>query len=128
MNNNDLITAASLLADTLVEENAALAALDLPRAAGMLADKQRAATDFIAAQATPIAAPTREATERLLRRLRSLAADNQALLQRAIAVQGRVIGVIARAVAPAIEPAGYGSQGTQRHAVRPIAFTLSARA
>jgi flagellar biosynthesis/type III secretory pathway chaperone len=126
--NQDLIAAGGLLADTLAEENAALTALDLPRAAGMLADKQRAATGFIAAQATPVTAANREATERLLQRLRSLANDNQALLERAIAVQGRVIGVIARAAAPALAPSGYGAQGNRSRATRPTALAISARA
>ena len=45
----ELIAAAGLLADTLTAENAALTALDLPRAAAMLADKQRAVTGFVAA-------------------------------------------------------------------------------
>jgi hypothetical protein len=43
-------------------------------------------------------------------------------------VQGRVIGVIARAAAPEIAPAGYGAQGNRCHAVRPVALALSARA
>jgi hypothetical protein len=126
--NSDLIAAASLLADTLVAENTALAALDLPRAAAMLADKQRAADGFIAAQAMPVAAPRHEATERTLRRLQSLVAENRALLERAIVVQGRVIGVIARAAAATVAPAAYGAPASRRHASRPAAFALSARA
>ena len=34
--------------------------------------------------------------------------ENKRLLERAIAVQGRVIGVVARAATAATEPAGYG--------------------
>ena len=45
----DLITAGNLLAETLEAENAALTALDLPRAGAMLADKQRALADLVAA-------------------------------------------------------------------------------
>jgi flagellar biosynthesis/type III secretory pathway chaperone len=126
--NNDLIAAGSLLADILIEENAALVALDLPRAVAMLPDKQRIATDFITAQAAPIPAAQREVAERLGERLRTLAQDNRALLERAIAVQGRVIGVIVRAAAPAVAPSGYGAHGKPSHAGRPVAFALSARA
>ena len=45
----ELIAAAGLLADTLTAENAALTALDLPRAAAMLAGNQLAVTGFVAA-------------------------------------------------------------------------------
>lgn len=123
---NDLIAAGTVLADTLTEENAALAALDLPRAVGMLADKQRAAAGFVAAQAVPMAAAQRDVAERLARRLQALAAENRALLERAMIVQGRVIGVIARAADRAIEPACYGAAPIRGR--RPVAFALSARA
>ncbi len=101
----DLITAGTRLAETLEAENAALAALDLPRAAGMLADKRSAVAEFAAARTAP--APS-EAAERMARRLQALAMENKRLLERAIAVQGRVIGVIARAATASAEPAGYG--------------------
>jgi ferric-dicitrate binding protein FerR (iron transport regulator) len=122
--NDDLIVAATRLADTLAEENAALAALDLPRAASILADKQRAAAGFIAAQSMPLSAARHDAIERVA----ALATENRALLERAMTVQSRVIGVIARAAAPAIEPSVYGAQGERRHAARAIAFTLSSQA
>ena len=116
---DDLIAAGTLMADTLEAENAALAALDLPRAAGMLVDKQRALAGLSAVQAAP--AP-REAAERMARRLQALAIENKRLLERAIAAQGRVINVVARAAAAA--PVGYGpARGRQ-----PGAFALSAKA
>jgi hypothetical protein len=46
----ELIAAAVRLADTLAQENRALTALDLPRAAGMLEAKTRALEAFAAAQ------------------------------------------------------------------------------
>jgi len=125
---NTLIASASLLADTLADENAALRALDLPRAAAMLADKQRAAAGFMAAQSDPIEAAQTDVAKQLALRLQTLAQDNRILLERAIAVQGRVIGVIARAAAPTVAPSGYGAQGKPCQAVRPTAFALSARA
>ncbi len=118
----DLMTAGGLLAATLEAENAALATLDLPRAAGMLADKQRAVAELAAVQTAP--APN-AAAERMARRLQGLAIENKRLLERAIAAQGRVIGVVARAAAQSVAPAGYGSA---RAAERPTALALSARA
>jgi hypothetical protein len=118
---NDLITAGALLSDALEAENAALTALDLPRAAGMLADKQRAVAGLAAVQTAP--AP-HQAADRMARRLRALAVENKRLLERAIAVQGRVIGVIARDSAATAAPTGYGAARTRR----PPPFALSAKA
>ncbi|HST75300.1 MAG TPA: hypothetical protein VLJ20_08010 [Acetobacteraceae bacterium] len=125
-----LIDAAIRLADALARENQALAALDLPRAAGMLADKQRAADAFLAAQAllqngAPAAEPNAAAKD-VAARLGTLAEENRRLLERAIAVQGRVIGTLARAVRPAA--LGYGAHGGRTVASRPGAIALSARA
>jgi hypothetical protein len=124
----ELIAAASRLADTLAAENAALTALDLPRAAAMLADKERAVASFLAAcgaQGTPLQYAS---VEPLARRLQSLSQENRTLLERAIAVQGRVIGVIARAAVPATAPCGYAAHGAAGHTARPPAFALSSRA
>ena len=84
---------------TLEAENAALAALDLPRAAGMLADKQRAVAEL--RRRADRAGRRSEAAERMARRLQALAIENKRLLERAIAAQGRVIGVVARAATAA---------------------------
>jgi hypothetical protein len=118
---DDLIAAGTLLSDALEAENTALIALDLPRAAGMLADKQRALAGLAAAPTEP---GSHEAAERMARRLRALAVENKRLLERAIAVQGRVIGVIARASTAAAAPVGYGAARTRR----PPPFALSAKA
>jgi hypothetical protein len=124
----ELIAAVNMLAETLAEENAALAALDLPRAASLLADKQRAIADFLAARDVQSTAMLPAMLEPLVQRLQSLSVENRTLLERAIAVQSRVIGVIARAAAPAVAPSGYSAHGTAGHAARPAAFALSARA
>jgi hypothetical protein len=124
----ELIAAANLLADTLTAENAALAALDLPRAGAMLADKQRAVAGFLAARDAQGAAMQDAVFEPLARRLQSLSQENRTLLERAIAVQGRVIGVIARAAAPAVARSRYSAHGIAGHTARPAAFALSARA
>jgi flagellar biosynthesis/type III secretory pathway chaperone len=124
----EMIAAASVLADALAEENAALAALDLPRAASMLADKQRAVAGFLATRDAQGGAMQHAMIEPLVRRLQSLSQENRTLLERAIAVQGRVIGVIARAAAPTVPSAGYTARGATGYSTRPMAFALSARA
>ena len=118
---DDMMTAGNALADTLAAENAALVALDLPRAGAMLARKQRALADLAAVQVTPV---SHDSAERMARRLRALAVENKRLLERAIAAQGRVIGVIARAATATAAPTGYGA--ARGH--RPAAFALSAKA
>lgn len=115
---SDLIAAGTALAATLEAENAALGALDLPRAAAMLDEKQRVVADLAAAEA-PAPNP---AAERMARRLRALALENKRLLERAIAAQGRVIGIVAQAATAT--PDGYGSRRRQR----PPPVALSARA
>jgi hypothetical protein len=124
----ELIAAAGRLADMLIEENSALAALDLPRAASMLADKQRAVAGLLAARDAQGTMTTSATMEPLARRLQSLSQENRTLLERAIAVQTRVIGVIARAAVPAVAPAGYSTRGATGHLARPAAFALFARA
>jgi len=79
----------------LIAENAALAALDLP-AAGALLDEKLAATRALTdAAAWPVRA-TAEATASV-RLVQELAEQNRVLLERAIAVQGRVLDLVARA-------------------------------
>ncbi len=112
----------------LAAENAALAALDLPRPGTMLAAKTCAADAVVAAHralngGTP---GLNVATSRL----RSLVEENQRLLANAITIQGRVIGIIARALPRALrDPAAtrYGAHGRATPA-RMSAVALSARA
>ena len=130
----ELIAAAVPLADTLAQENKALAALDLPRAAGMLDAKTRAMEAFVAAQALAAArvqaANSQEEVEQLAARLRHLAQENKRLLEHAIAVQGRVIGLVAQAAAPASGrgDARYGSNGSLTRGKRAGGIAFSARA
>jgi hypothetical protein len=112
---NDAVTR---LAETLAAENAALAALDFRRAVGYLPEKQAAIAAFMGA--------TRASVSRdLAERLRILAQENKALLERAITAQGRVIAVIARAAAP---PKQYGESHGRGTAGRPVPFALAAQA
>jgi hypothetical protein len=124
---HDLNEAAERLAGVLVRENAALAALDLRGAAGMLAEKQQAVAAFVAAQPSADV-PSAD----LARRLRDLAQENRKKLEHAITVQRRVIGIIARAfhgTAPTLRNGAnlYGATGAVS-AGRSIPVTLSARA
>jgi hypothetical protein len=124
----ELIAAARLLGDMLAEENAALTALDLPRAASMLADKQRAVAGFLAACDAKRTAALNTTIAPLVQRLQSLSEENRALLERAIAVQRRVIGIVVRAAAPRVAASGYSAHGTLGQNARPTAFALCARA
>ncbi len=137
----DLATAADRLAEVLAAENAALVAVDLARAGAMLADKTSAAAAFVAAQAASHGVSyggshgtsngNRSGTRPVaLERLQDLVTENQRLLDIAIKVQGRVLGVIARALPRALrDPAAtrYGAQGRMASA-RPSAFAISASA
>ncbi len=113
--------AAERLAEALQRENAALAALELAAVGPLLEEK-------IAALAAFTASPPPQARA-VVMRLRDLAAENRQLLERAILVQGRVIGTIARAAprAVAAAPASYGRTGAAASAQRLPAVALSAR-
>jgi len=74
-------------------------------------------------EARPDATPLRP----IIERLRVLAAENRALLERALTVQNRIIGIVARAMQPAMPEFRYGANGGLATAgVR--SFALSARA
>lgn len=128
------LAVAARLAAVLAAENAALAALDLPGAAAMLDAKQRAVEAFAALRPEPEARPAAPASPAqwmtIGRQLIGLAAENRTLLERAIAVQARVLGVIAQAGRreSAAKAPGYGARGRLRAAPRPVAVAFSARA
>ncbi len=123
----DLIEAAVGLADLLARENLALRGLDLPGAAAMFEAKQRALNVFVAAQGAlgAVPRPTGPARE-VAERLGALADENRALLERAIAVQGRVLGTLARAAQPVASR--YGARGGPAYDDRRTAIALSAKA
>ena len=109
-----LIQAAETLADTLAQENAALAAMDLAGAAAMLEAKRAAAAAFDAAQAQPF--PPADAALRVAIRLRDTAEENRLLLERALRVQGRIVALLARAARPRPPVTRYGARGALAHA------------
>jgi hypothetical protein len=108
-----LAAAAARLADVLARENVALAALDLRRAGALLQEKRDAAQAFADAQ-TAVVLVTAAQRGRLVGpadRLRTLASENSRLLEHALVVQTRVIGIVARA-GQALTPArGYRATG-----------------
>jgi hypothetical protein len=120
-----LLIAARRLADLLAQENAALAQMDLPRAAALLPEKQEAANSFAAARQ---AAPAAATAPPLIALLRDLAEQNRRLLERGIAVQGDVIGLVATALRSAGGPPRYAASGALALGRQPVAFALSARA
>lgn len=133
-----LLIAAERLAEALRAENAALAALDLSRAAGLSETKIRATDAFAAAQTAAARTGLRAAgtagrsMARLADELASLGAENQRLLRRAVSIQSRVIEVIAGAALPraaaALEGARYGAGGARATTRMAPALALQTRA
>jgi hypothetical protein len=133
-----LIAAGKALADLLERENTALAAMDLGAAAALYPFKDAAARALTAAQgqaggsaATSLDADQQRQARELAARLRVLVELNRRLLERAIYVQGQLLGTIARAVvhaAPHMRTPRYGATGALAavRGQRPV--VLSARA
>ncbi len=120
--------ACARLCSVLAAENAALEALDLRAAAGLVGDKAAALAALEAARPAPGAAADPDLAA-AAGRLCALAEDNRRLLARAILVQGRVLATIARACrASAPPPPRYGARGALAADRRPAAAALSARA
>lgn len=129
-----LIAAGLRLAEALRAENEALATLDLARAATLATAKIQAAEGFAAAHAACLATEARaegverEAAERLATALDNLARDNRAALERAIALQSRVIETIAGAARAATDRSGgYGAEGRHMPPRSAPALAVSAR-
>jgi hypothetical protein len=112
-----LIHAGQRLAEALRAENEALAALDMPRAAGLASAKLQASDAFAAAYAATTRlgsradGASRQSAEEMATRLQRLGAENRALLERAIGIQARVIETIAGAALPKAAAPGYGAMG-----------------
>jgi hypothetical protein len=127
--NLDLAFAAGALADTLTRENAALAAMDLPGANALLAQKLRTVEAFALAHQKAAPARPGDLDRPTVERLRTLAAENKRLLDRAMAVQGRVIELVASAVPKSFEKSPrYTAAGDIAPARRMPPLTLSSRA
>jgi hypothetical protein len=123
----DRLRAAAALADVLARENAALQRLDFPAAVALLAGKEAALANLTALGEAMQHQPLPAEAAPLGRQLHALARENRALLERAITVQTRIVGIIARAARP---PGGrsYAANGQHRQPRRPGAMALSAQA
>jgi hypothetical protein len=112
-----LLHAGQRLAEALRAENEALAALDMPRAAGLASAKLQASDAFAAAYAAATRTgsrangPDRSSAEEMTSRLQRLGEENRALLERAIGIQAKVIETIAGAALPKAAAPGYGALG-----------------
>jgi hypothetical protein len=123
----DLPRAATALADILARENTALADLNLTAATALLAGKSSATEALIAAHARHAAglgpAPAFAAA------LGDLAAENRRLLERALAIQGQVLDIIAQAVPRASAQAPrYGNGGALVGISRALPVAIAASA
>lgn len=108
-----VLQAAAALADAIDAENAALRALDVPRAVAGFARKAECARRLegeIAASGLTGAQMRRAECRTCAARLQVLVEENRRLLERAMFVQARLIATLARAVPKA--RVGYG--GTVR--------------
>ena len=114
------------LASVLARENAMLAVLDLG-AVGALAEEKAAALAALGPVAAGSAAPDMAGE---VRSLAAAAAENKRLLERALAVQGRVIALVVRAAAPAVGTGAgaYRAPGRRMGGERPAARVICGRA
>jgi hypothetical protein len=120
-----LIAAAQRLAGLLAQENDALKRLDFAAAVALVTAKEAALADLTELPRTNTLSPPLVA---LGERLGGLAAENQVLLARAIAVQTRIVRIVARAGAPRPAVTRYGGHGARTPSHRAAAMALSTRA
>jgi len=127
-----LMNAGQRLAEALRAENAALARLDLGAAAELSRGKRVAADAFAAAfdathkSGCRAEGEERRRTEEIALHLKDLTTENRRLLERAIALQSRVIETIAGALRPP-GPGTYGQGGLAR-AGEATAVSIASRA
>ena len=102
--NPEFQTALHAVTEIMERENTALQAMDLRAAAALTADKSHAVATLAALRPGPMARAA-------LARLETLTQVNRALLERGLAAQSRVIGLIATAAQSArrAQP-GHGSR------------------
>ncbi len=116
--------AVARLSALLIEENAALDAMDFARAGSLLAAKHAAADALAAAWR---AADPGAAVSEKMHELGLLADSNRQLLKRAMRVQHRVLDLVAKAARQPTSAARYGAEGRPASS-RAMAQTLKTRA
>jgi hypothetical protein len=116
------LIAVQRLAEVLEQENGALKRLDFPAAIALVPAKEAALADL-----TRKPGPVIQRTA-LTQRLAGLASENHALLERAIAVQTRIVRIVARAATPPPTTIRYNGYGGRMSASRAGALALSTRA
>ena len=121
-NGDKHLKAVQRLADVLEQENVALKRLDFPAAVALVAAKEAALADL-----TDPSAPAIQQMA-LARHLAGLASENHVLLERAIAVQTRIVRIVARAATPPPAAMRYNGYGGRTPAGRAGALALSTRA
>lgn len=123
-----LTDAVGTLAEVLARENEALRRLDFAAATALVPAKEAALRNVTKNPAPMRAAGRDPALAALGSRVNQLVADNRKLLERAIAVQTRVVGIVARAASPSPRAAQYAASGFKSQTRRTSAVALSARA
>jgi hypothetical protein len=118
----DRLKSVQRLADVLEQENLALRRLDFPAAVALVAAKEAALAELTD---SPLPAIQRTA---LAHRLAGLASENHALLERAIAVQTRIVRIVARAAISPPAVMRYNGYGGRPPSHRTGALALSTRA
>ncbi len=121
---SELAHAAQRLADLLTQENTALQHMDFVAATALVPAKEAALSE-LTRQPAMTAIPPALAT--LAQKIGRLADENRVLLERAIAVQTRVVRIVARACAPP-PAAHYGGPPPRAPSNRATALALSTRA
>jgi hypothetical protein len=117
--------AGEKLADVLAQENAALKRLDFAAAVALTPAKEAALAELRQQQ---VPAPLPPPLLALGRLLAERAAENEVLLERAIAVQTRIVRIVARAAAPppAVRYGGLGDRPPRPQRVTALAVSTRA--
>ena len=121
----DPVEAANRLADVLARENAALKRMDFSAAVALVPAKEAALAEMTRDRPPPPAGARSPALLALGQRLSGLAEENRILLERAVAVQTRIVRIVARAIAPAQEGARYKRPNEWTKSRRTIALAVS---
>jgi hypothetical protein len=125
--NGDLVDALATAMSVLTRENAALAALDLEQVASFAPAKAAVTTTLMAIVATHRDDANTD-PERLISQIRDIMAENRRLLERAIEVQKRVLGIVASAASSPNCGTRYARTGSPTRSGGPAAFAVQSRA